>query len=67
VTRLAKVTEALRHAGRQVRLIEIRKPRRIILPSCTVECPLCRGKSRAAGMGIVTARMPVRFHDEAFG
>src|ERR1700736_900367 len=32
VTRLTKVTEALRHAGRQIRLIEIRKPRRIILP-----------------------------------
>jgi hypothetical protein len=67
VASLAKVTEALRHAGRQVRLIEIGEPRRIVLASCTVECPLCPGKSRAAGVGIVTGRMPVRFHNEAFG
>lgn len=67
VTRLAKITEALRHAGRQVRLIEIPEPRRVILAGRAVEGPLSRSKSRTAGVSIVTGGMPVRFHHEALG
>lgn len=66
VARLTKITEALRHPGRQIRFIEIREPRRVILMSRTVKRPFCRGKSRATRAGIIASRLPMCLHDQAF-
>jgi len=67
VTRFAKVAEALRHAGRQVCLIEVGEPRRVIFAGRAVKRPLCLGKSGAAGMGIVAGGVAVCLHDQALG
>ena len=50
VARLAEVAEALRHAGRQVRLVEVGQPRRVILAGGAVESLLRPGKDGAAGL-----------------
>jgi DNA-binding NarL/FixJ family response regulator len=67
VGRFAKVTEALRHAGRQVRLIEVAEPHGVIFPGCPVKCPLCLSESGSAGVRIVAGGVSVRLHDQAFG
>jgi hypothetical protein len=65
VTRFTKITETLRHAGRQVCLIEVSEPRRVIFANRTVKRPLRLGQSDTAGAGIITGRVPVRLHDQA--
>jgi hypothetical protein len=53
VARLAEVAEALRHAGRQVRLVEVGEPRRVVLAGGAVEGLLRPGECGTAGTGVV--------------
>ena len=64
---LAEVAEALRHAGRQVCLIEVGKPRRVVFAGCTVKCLFCPDENGTAGVRVVAGGVPVGFHDQAFG
>jgi hypothetical protein len=67
VARLAEVAEALRHAGGQVRLVEVGEPGRVVLAGGAVEGLLGPGEGGAAGTGVVTGGMAVGFHDQALG
>jgi hypothetical protein len=66
VARFAEVAEALRHPGRQVCLIEVGEPHRVIFAGCAVKCLLCPSEHGTAGVRVVAGGVPVSFHDQAF-
>jgi hypothetical protein len=57
----------MRHAGCQVRLIEVGQPGGVIVAGGMVERPLGAGESHAAGAYVIAGGVPVCFYHQPFG
>jgi len=67
VAGFAEVAEALGHAGCQLCHVEVGQPGGVVFLGSAVERAFSRGEGHAAGTRVVAGRVPVCFHDQAFG